>query len=272
MQIVSWALSILLAGYIGYEVIDFVPRYRRLKQAVAGGDPHARSRVYYRVFAFEWISAGLAIAALGFDWSRLNPAPLGLRDALHLPSLSLSSSFGQGAMAGLLMGMAAGTVGFIVARLRANQRGGAAEATASPSWRHRLMPDFSALLPVSLHERLLWAMVAASAGICEETVFRGWLLSILHTLGLGGITLIAIGAACFGLAHAYQGITGMIVTAPAGALFCVVYAGTGSLLAPIVLHILVDLRFALIPAPRVATPEAVSLNMGIRDQGFGARG
>lgn len=121
----------------------------------------------------------------------------------------------------------------------------------------KLLPDFSALIPVTTHERLIWAAVAASAGICEEVVFRGWLLSALHgQLGLNGAALVCVAAAFFGLAHAYQRTTGVILTALAGAFFCALYVATGSLLVPIVLHILVDARFAVWPAPRIPKPLA----------------
>jgi membrane protease YdiL (CAAX protease family) len=66
------------------------------------------------------------------------------------------------------------------------------------------------------------------------------------------------GAAIFGLAHAYQKVAGVILTALAGAFFCALYIKTGSLLIPIALHILVDVRFAFMPAPRMPqlTPAA----------------
>ncbi len=78
MGIVSLALDLALAGYVAWEVVQFVPRYRELKQAIANGDLGARTRIYYRAVAFEWVSAVLAILALGFDWNKLNPRSLAL--------------------------------------------------------------------------------------------------------------------------------------------------------------------------------------------------
>ena len=115
------------------------------------------------------------------------------------------------------------------------------------------MPDFSALVPVTNSERLKWILVAISAGICEEIVFRGWLLTTLHgQIGLTGKSLLLAGAMIFGLAHAYQKVSGVIITALAGAFFCMIYVKTGSLLIPILLHSLVDLRLAFLPAPKAA--------------------
>ncbi len=147
--------------------------------------------------------------------------------------------------------MALGTAVFVIIRLRSNRKGGAPQRKRA-SWLSKLMPDFSALIPVTMNERLLWIAVAISAGICEEIVFRGWLLTTLHDqIGLTGKSLLWTGALLFGLAHAYQKVSGVIVTALAGAFFCLLYVKTGSLLLPILLHGLVDLRFAFLPASKM---------------------
>ena len=249
MHLISLLVDLVLAGYIGYEVVQFVPRYRKLKQEVANGDPQARGRVYRRALVFEWISALLALIALGFDWSKLNPKSLALEGASIVQKFSPPGGLDRSAMLGVLCGLAIGTVIIIVARFRANRRGVESARPTSPF--RKLLPDFNALLPVTTRERLVWAVVAISAGICEEVVFRGWLLSTLHTaLGLDGTVLIAVAAVAFGLAHSYQKITGMLLTGFLGAFFCVLYVKTGSLLVPILLHIFVDLCFAILPAPR----------------------
>lgn len=250
MQLFSAVVSIILAGYIGWEVVKFGPRYRQLKQELRNGDPRARTRVYKRALVFEWISALLALVALRFDWSKLNPAFLDLNGTPWLQPLLNRSAFNNGAMTGALAGVAIGTVGMIIVRLKANRKGAAPIAAGPAPWWRKLMPDFFALVPATMQERMLWAAVAISAGICEEIVFRGWLLTTLHTsLGLNGTALLLAGAVMFGLAHSYQGITGMVVTGLAGAFFCGLYVATGSLLVPILLHAAVDVRFAIMPAP-----------------------
>jgi len=256
MHILSLAVDIVLAGYIGWEVVRFNGRYRQLKRDLANGDPQARTRIYRQALAFEWISAILAMAALGFDWNKLNPKFLALDGSSLMQSLPANGNFNRGALTGIVAGVALGTAGFILARLRANRH--AASSAATPVVRLRkLLPDFSALLPVTTQERLLWCAVALSAGICEEVVFRGWLLATLHSpVGMAGTALIALAAAIFGLAHAYQKITGVVLTTLAGVLFCVLYIKTGSLLVPILLHILIDIRFALLPAPRMQKAQA----------------
>jgi membrane protease YdiL (CAAX protease family) len=258
MQVLSLAFDIILAGYVAWEVARMVPRYRQLKQAVAAGDTGARTRMYYHALTFEWVSALLALIALGFNWTKLNPRFLSLAGNALIRPFSSGGDLDRGMITGLAVDLVGGTIGFIVARLRANRRGVQPAADAPARWWRKLLPDFTALIPVTARERLLWSAAAISAGVCEETVFRGWLLAILHSrVGLGGTALVLTAAAIFGLAHTYQGITGVVLTAIAGILFCVLYVVTGSLLVPIVLHSLVDLRFAFLPAPRVRKPEAV---------------
>lgn len=256
MNILSLATDIVLSTYICWQIIGFVSRYRRLKQEIANGDPSARTRVYQRILIFEWVSAALAIVALRFDWSKLNPKGLALDGSRLMQSLSLPQGAGKSVVLGVFLGAVFGGIGFAISMRRRSRR--PAPVNPPAGWRSRILPDFTALIPVTTRERLIYAAAAVSAGICEEVVFRGWLLSTLHSpVGLSGTTLFLVAAAIFGLGHAYQKVAGTILTAMAGLLFCVLYIVSGSLLLPILLHILVDVRFAFMPAPAVAKPEAV---------------
>jgi uncharacterized protein len=254
MHIISVVIDLVLAAYITWEVIRFMPRYLQLKMDVANGDARARTSIYYEALVFEWVTALLALAALGFDLTKLNPKFLSLGDSRLIQSLQASGGFNQGLIGGILGGVAIGTVSLVIARLISKRRGFSPPPNAAAMFLSKLMPDFNALMPVTIRERVFWAAVAVSAGICEEIVFRGWLLSTLHSqLHLTGTTLILIAAAIFGLAHSYQRLAGVILTAFLGAVFCVLFIMTGSLLVPIALHILVDLRFAILPSPRAGT-------------------
>jgi membrane protease YdiL (CAAX protease family) len=250
-------LDLMLIAVIGAEVTQFPSRYRNLKEEIAQGKAGARIRVYCRVLTFEASSAMLAMLSLGLHWSRLNPRGLGL-GAGPFTRLFGEPEAIRGVLEGALGGIAAGTVAMAAFRLWTNRRplsGGAA------GWR-KLLPDFSALIPVTGRERLLWCAVAVSAGVCEEIVFRGWLMALFHqAAGLRGSALVAASAAVFGLAHWYQRLPGILLTGLAGALFCLLYLQTGSLLLPMLLHSLIDLRIAILPAPapekrRTARPEA----------------
>jgi len=259
MHILSLAADVILALYVIWQVVRFMPEYRQLKADVAKGDTQARMRVYRKAIVFEWVSALLALVGLGFDWSKLNPQSLDLSGTSLAQLVVRTHDFDGGILTGVFFGVAIGTIAIFVARKRANQRGATAARNERGAWLRKLIPDFSALIPSTSRERLVWLFVAISAGICEEIVFRGWLLSVLHNpVGLAGTALIAAAALSFGMAHAYQGITGMILTAFAGALFCALYLATGSLLVPIVLHVVIDARFALMPGAAPKPSEAIA--------------
>ena len=256
LAILTGFIDLILAGYIIHSVVYENRTYRKLKSDLEQGDTNDRSRYYQRILVFEFISATLALFALQFDFSKLRPGYLALTHISILPSAvqngDLSAGFFYGIVGGLVGGLILATAAAILIRIRKNRR---PQVEQKKHWWRRLLPDFSALLPSSPRERFLFAAVAISAGVCEEVVFRGWLLCTLHNVvGLKGTTLVLVAAACFGLAHFYQGATGMIGTAIVGILFTFLYVQSGSLLLPILLHILIDLRWALLPARRSVDP------------------
>jgi len=106
------------------------------------------------------------------------------------------------------------------------------------------------LFPSTRDERRWWLFVALTAGICEEIAFRGFLLEYLHALwGVGLLLAIAASSVIFGLQHLYQGTKGVIATTLVGALLATFFVMSGSLLLPITLHALMDLRLLLILKP-----------------------
>lgn len=60
-------------------------------------------------------------------------------------------------------------------------------------------------------------------------------------------------AAGFGLAHAYQGPAGVLTTGVLGGVLAAVYLQSGSLLLPMALHTVIDLRFLLVPTSALPT-------------------
>jgi membrane protease YdiL (CAAX protease family) len=84
---------------------------------------------------------------------------------------------------------------------------------------------------------LIWVLAAFG----EEWVYRGWLTNRLADLfgrkWTGWLIAVVIGNAAFGLAHLYQGPTGVVEAAVDGLLFALLYFITGrNLIAPMVAH------------------------------------
>lgn len=123
-------------------------------------------------------------------------------------------------------------------------------AIGNPVFRGRLskaMRSLEFVLPVSTRERKWWFFVSLSAGVCEEVLYRGFLMHYLSgsfagSPALGSLGAILISSIVFGLGHTYQGITGVIRTGLSGLFLGLVALLTGNLLVPIVLHILFDIQ------------------------------
>ncbi|HEX4581119.1 MAG TPA: CPBP family intramembrane glutamic endopeptidase [Acidobacteriaceae bacterium] len=77
----------------------------------------------------------------------------------------------------------------------------------------------SQMAPASAGELAFWIALSISAGICEELIFRGYLqqqfTALTHHVWLG----IAISAVFFGLAHGYEGKSGVLLIVLYGAFF-----------------------------------------------------
>ena len=104
-------------------------------------------------------------------------------------------------------------------------------------------------MPHTAQEARLWVALSTTAGVCEEILFRGYLIAVLAgwmrpALGAGvAIGLAYVGAlVLFGFAHVYLGRTGAIRAGLAGAAVAGLYALTGSLWVPMLLHAAVDLH------------------------------
>src|SRR6266852_5598975 len=110
------------------------------------------------------------------------------------------------------------------------------------------LKSFGYFFPATWTERRWWVFVCITAGVCEETLFRGFLLHYLHvfpwTLNLTLALLIS--SVVFGCNHLYQGAGGVAGTAIVGFLFGLLFLLTGNLLLPIIFHGVMDLSMLAI--------------------------
>jgi uncharacterized protein len=116
----------------------------------------------------------------------------------------------------------------------------------------RMLQMAVAILPATCIERWWFAALSIGAGVSEELLFRGFLLYYLarHLPDLNGWPAILIASAVFGFAHLFQGWRGILATGVLGAIFGLLYAVTGSLFAPVVLHAAIDLRILIVATPK----------------------
>lgn len=223
--------------------------HRRFLAELAGGaTADARESVRVRFYR-RWVLQGWAMAAgalaLVLALPGVGPRELGLRAPDLDGLLDGGGSLSGEKLAGFLVGATAAVVASTVLLRLVLRRTG------------RLpMPGAAAvdpMLPRTSRGRRGWAALALTAGVTEEVTYRGLLLLTIALLApTADRTVVLVAAAVlFGAAHWYQGPVGMLATGVVGGALGGLYLSTGSLLVPMVLHVLVDLRPLLL---RVTDP------------------
>ena len=113
------------------------------------------------------------------------------------------------------------------------------------------------LIPRTPREKLLAVvLVAPTAAICEELLYRGFLFPRLLDWTDSATWALVVSSLGFGLAHAYQGVHGMVRSAVLGALLTVPLVRTGSLYPSIAAHFLIDAVALVWLGPRFIKPTA----------------
>jgi len=213
----AWLLCAVLAGLVPFHG---VLAYSRLRAARDPIPTRTKLRLYGTIVVLEWalVAATVAVA---------HRHGLGLRDlgeTLGNPRLTLAvTSLG-------LLGLLALT-GF---NLRQIRRAGREELELTVERARKFVP-------VGSKEIAAFALVSITAGICEEILYRGWLVTFLSGLS-GSVWIGAVAASVlFGVGHAYQGRQGMIATGLLGALFGSMFVLVKSLVPGQVIHAAIDL-------------------------------
>ena len=109
----------------------------------------------------------------------------------------------------------------------------------------RETPMLQHLIPERGSEKAVFVGVCITAGICEELVFRGFLIAALQ-VATGSLPLATVlSAGAFGLAHAHQDATGALRATLLALVLSAPLIVTGSLYPGIAAHALVDLAGGL---------------------------
>ena len=193
------------------------PRHVR---AVDSGDPHARSRIYLRTLIEQW---AFALAALA----------LSIAGHRSLSDLSLAPPVGWRAWVGFGLPVA------YVALALVQSRALAASPKSLARLREKLQP-LRALIPHTPAEFRLFVPLAVTAGICEEFLFRGYLVWVL-AFWMGVIPAALVSMVVFGLAHGYQGGKFGFRAFAVGVALGILALVTRSVLPGMLVHAAIDL-------------------------------
>lgn len=198
----------------------------------ASTNPGRKVRFYIQIIVASWICALVALATVGItNVSNIHP----LRG--EIPWLAPGSPGRVAleiALAGLLVTLS------IPAFL----------ALRSEKIRIKMgrgVKKLAFLLPSTGEERRWWWPVCLTAGICEELIYRGFLIHYLHLMPwhVSLTWALVVSSLAFGIGHLYQGIAAAASTAVMGFLFGGLFIITGTLLLPVLIHALMDLRALL---------------------------
>jgi membrane protease YdiL (CAAX protease family) len=202
-----------------------IAMHRRVKARVAAGIPGARIAHFGHIIILEWSLVLVTLVIWGFSGRGWEHLGLGL---------SLDLGWWVGSALALVAS------GFLVLQwlgLRNDE-----------NKLQRMSPEFEslqAMIPHDHREQRWFGAVSISAGICEEIIYRGFLLGVLTALG-GAWLGVLVSSLIFGLAHSYQGPKGIAKTAGIGLVAAGITVLTGSLWAAIFLHIVIDITSGLI--------------------------
>jgi membrane protease YdiL (CAAX protease family) len=226
MTFLQHALALFL--FVGVPVWDFFET-RALKTST---NPRRKVLSYQRILFVLWTAAIVA-------WITLRSSVFFIWPGVHQTT---QQKIGPSFAWGFAIAFAVGSLLQIVLTRR------------SPRLRDKTLKAFKALafiLPVTREERAWFALVSVTAGICEEVLYRGFLIRYLSNgpWHAGLWIALAIASISFGLAHGYQGLSGIIGTALLGAVMAVIFLATGSLWLPMALHAIIDLRILLLLRP-----------------------
>jgi membrane protease YdiL (CAAX protease family) len=192
---------------------------RSFRRRVAAGVPNARRNAYRRTLVGEWLVAALALLL----WAR---------ERRKWSDMGLAIPHGWRLLIGTLMvGLTLGIVlrqNAAVRRLSDKRRAKAATQFG----------DLEFMMPRTPNEHRWFIALSWTAGICEELLYRGFLTWLVAAyLGWLAVPVVAV---LFGVAHAYQGRTGILNTGVVGLLMGLIVLASGSLIPAMVIHALID--------------------------------
>lgn len=215
--------TILLVGFVG---INAYLAKIRLHDIQAAGNVN-RIHLYERTMLVEWL---LFAAVLAGVWWKGLPITAVLGDGWH----SAKDMIRDLGIAVVFLVFSVTLDSIFVSVVRGHG--------------HTSSPDASVqyLLPRGKFEIGLWIMLAITAGICEETIYRGYFQRQFSALTKNIPLGILFSATMFGIAHSYQGMAHAVRISGLGAMAGILAYWRNSLRPGMIAHAMQDILAVIV--------------------------
>ncbi len=216
IEVILWSYFLILPIYVFFT-------FEKEKEKLIH-NPSFRTKYYHSIILFLWLPTLVLMTLIYFDAHSLN-------------SIGLRWEFGLANQVAVVLTLLLSVyIWFSIKQIHKNKK-------AKETFLEQIECG-AYLMPINVKEVRWFIGVCISAGICEEILFRGYLMSVFgeHMPVYAAVILSSI---VFGLPHIYQGAVNVIKTGFFGAVMAVIYLVTESIIIPIVLHILVDMYFGI---------------------------
>ena len=230
--LVLWAIIVALLAFLAIRTVRKDRReYQRFKRYRT---TRRRQRMFRKWLVESVVTfGGLSILVLALSWQHVG----GLLDAVNTwPSvvttrgwLAAYPTLTIGALLGLILGLTVLTA----LAVRATKKSGDGLLSVG---------DIQSMLPRNRQELVLTGVMSVNAGVVEELLFRLALPALVYGATGNAIAAVVAPLLLFGAMHLYHGVAGVICTAVVGWIMMAIYVLTGSIVWPIILHALLDLR------------------------------
>lgn len=227
----SFLVIFILISVLIFVVYPFAGymQMRKMKKNIHGFS-FEKSTWYYETILWSWIPVFLI--AILIPLSGLKLQDIGFK-FIDLKNSGLSNWIIYITVGLYILFLCYNIYSFLL--LRYNNKAREKAATGLPD-------DIRLLLPVTRKEKRIWILVAATAGITEEIVYRAYLFYALPLIfpQLSIWAVLFISTLLFGLGHIYQG-SEVIKPSILGLIFGFFYIVIDSVIPIIIIHILQDM-------------------------------
>jgi membrane protease YdiL (CAAX protease family) len=184
---------------------------------------HAHVRIYLATIVYEWLFTG-------YVWWGLRRAGGSLRELIGgrwrtVEDFLLDIAIAAGAWIGALMVIAIAAIA-----MGMNHSGSVEDARRQIGF----------LAPQSTLEVFLWICLSATAGFCEEVLFRGYFQKQFTRLLRNQWIALVVVSILFGLGHGYEGPQRMVLIAMLGLAFGIMSMMRKSLRPAMMAHTIQD--------------------------------